>query len=158
MVLKGEAAWICLMLCNADGSYSLTLQTGLNSLIFAVLFSVVVLHWVTSKDSSMQTTYKSSGATGPTNPDTSNLRSKTKFGFDSGLRTHKNASSGERTVTTHISARGHDPESDVEDNVELKKIRVQVKHTVERGFSRAASRGPSSETTEDIGRRNNQSE
>lgn len=35
MVLRGEAAWICLMCCNAD-----------------ILFSVVVLHWVTSKDSS----------------------------------------------------------------------------------------------------------
>ncbi|PVH88166.1 hypothetical protein DL98DRAFT_509648 [Cadophora sp. DSE1049] len=34
MVLKGEEAWICLMCCNAD-----------------ILFSVVVLHWVTSKDS-----------------------------------------------------------------------------------------------------------
>ena len=33
MVLKGEPAWVCLMCCNAD-----------------VLFSVVVLHWVTSKD------------------------------------------------------------------------------------------------------------
>ncbi|CZT09660.1 uncharacterized protein RCO7_03748 [Rhynchosporium graminicola] len=34
MVLKREQAWICLMLCNAD-----------------ILFSVIVLHWVTSKDS-----------------------------------------------------------------------------------------------------------
>ncbi|KAH7379730.1 hypothetical protein BKA64DRAFT_234607 [Cadophora sp. MPI-SDFR-AT-0126] len=34
MILKGEEAWICLMCCNAD-----------------ILFSVVVLHWVTSKDS-----------------------------------------------------------------------------------------------------------
>ncbi|KAL2061324.1 hypothetical protein VTL71DRAFT_7597 [Oculimacula yallundae] len=33
MVLQGEEAWLCLMLCNAD-----------------ILFSVVVLHWVTSKD------------------------------------------------------------------------------------------------------------
>tara|TARA_R110002060_G_scaffold67862_3_gene76500 strand:+ start:321 stop:1067 length:747 start_codon:yes stop_codon:yes gene_type:complete len=34
MILKGEEAWICLMCCNAD-----------------ILFSVLVLHWVTSKDS-----------------------------------------------------------------------------------------------------------
>ncbi|KAH6673646.1 hypothetical protein B0J14DRAFT_53319 [Halenospora varia] len=34
MVLHGEAAWICLMCCNAD-----------------ILFSVLMLHWVTSKDS-----------------------------------------------------------------------------------------------------------
>ncbi|KAH8650246.1 hypothetical protein BGZ60DRAFT_473941 [Tricladium varicosporioides] len=36
MVLKGEAAWICLMCCNAD-----------------ILFSVLMLHWVTSKDSTV---------------------------------------------------------------------------------------------------------
>jgi hypothetical protein len=34
MILKGEAAWVCLMCCNAD-----------------ILFNVLVLHWVTSKDS-----------------------------------------------------------------------------------------------------------
>ena len=33
MVLKGEPGWICLMCCNAD-----------------ILFSVVVLHWVTKVD------------------------------------------------------------------------------------------------------------
>lgn len=33
MVLKGEPGWICLMCCNAD-----------------ILFCVVVLHWVTSKE------------------------------------------------------------------------------------------------------------
>ncbi|KAF9701589.1 hypothetical protein EKO04_000771 [Ascochyta lentis] len=33
MVLRGEPGWICLMCCNAD-----------------ILFCVVVLHWVTSKD------------------------------------------------------------------------------------------------------------
>jgi hypothetical protein len=39
MVLKGEPAWICLMCCNAD-----------------VLFSVVVLHWVTAIDSARSNT------------------------------------------------------------------------------------------------------
>lgn len=34
MVLHGEAAWICLMCCNAD-----------------ILFCVLVLHWATTKDS-----------------------------------------------------------------------------------------------------------
>ncbi|KAF4630354.1 hypothetical protein G7Y89_g7792 [Cudoniella acicularis] len=33
MVLKGEPGWICLMCCNVD-----------------ILFSVLVLHWITSKD------------------------------------------------------------------------------------------------------------
>jgi hypothetical protein len=39
MVLKGEPGWICLMCCNAD-----------------VLFSVLVLHWVTQVDSARGST------------------------------------------------------------------------------------------------------
>ena len=44
MVLRGEPGWICLMCCNAD-----------------ILFCVLVLHWVTSKDkpSSYQSTHAS---------------------------------------------------------------------------------------------------
>lgn len=44
MVLKGEAAWICLMCCNAD-----------------VLFSVLVLHWVTGRDQGSQSTHSGRG-------------------------------------------------------------------------------------------------
>ena len=123
---------------------------------FAVLFSVVVLHWVTSKDSTVQITQGSSGATGATNPNSSTLRSNMKGTFGDGVRTHKNATQGERTVTTHISAMNQDLESDGEDSIQLKKIRVQVEHThtVERGASREAS----SETTEDMERVNHRSE
>ncbi|OJD33741.1 ring finger domain protein [Diplodia corticola] len=39
MVLRGEPGWICLLCCNAD-----------------ILFSVLVLHWVTSGDRTGQTT------------------------------------------------------------------------------------------------------
>ncbi|KAJ4334342.1 hypothetical protein N0V95_009191 [Ascochyta clinopodiicola] len=39
MALRGEPGWICLMCCNAD-----------------ILFCVVVLHWVTSKDKPLQST------------------------------------------------------------------------------------------------------
>lgn len=48
MVLKGEPGWICLMCCNAD-----------------ILFCVIVLHWVTSKDrpSSYTSTHASRGGT-----------------------------------------------------------------------------------------------
>jgi hypothetical protein len=49
MVLKGEPGWICLMCCNAD-----------------ILFCVVVLHWVTSKDKTTVTTNPQSGAGGGT--------------------------------------------------------------------------------------------
>ncbi|RYN84462.1 hypothetical protein AA0117_g1213 [Alternaria alternata] len=44
MVLKGEPGWICLMCCNAD-----------------ILFCVIVLHWVTSKDKQTVTTDPHSG-------------------------------------------------------------------------------------------------
>jgi hypothetical protein len=48
MVLKGEPGWICLMCCNAD-----------------ILFCVVVLHWVTSKEQKEEDSLaRSSRATG----------------------------------------------------------------------------------------------
>ncbi|KAH7058657.1 hypothetical protein B0J12DRAFT_651025 [Macrophomina phaseolina] len=53
MVLNGEPGWICLMLCNAD-----------------ILFSVLILHWVTSGDRTGQTTGRSSTRDGyPANAD-----------------------------------------------------------------------------------------
>jgi hypothetical protein len=75
MVLKGEAAWICLMCCNAD-----------------ILFSVLVLHWVTSKDSS------SASSTAHTNSAVITNKLE-RFGYGTG------SASGRKTgVTTHISA------------------------------------------------------
>jgi len=44
MVLEGEPGWICLMCCNAD-----------------ILFSVLVLHWVTSIDASRSNRNSRSG-------------------------------------------------------------------------------------------------
>ncbi|KAF2466504.1 uncharacterized protein BDR25DRAFT_293412 [Lindgomyces ingoldianus] len=44
MVLKGEPGWICLMCCNAD-----------------ILFSVLVLHWVTANDSNRSVSGSSPG-------------------------------------------------------------------------------------------------
>ena len=48
MVLRGEPGWICLMCCNAD-----------------ILFCVLVLHWVTSKDkpAAYASTHASCGGT-----------------------------------------------------------------------------------------------
>ncbi|RDW73015.1 hypothetical protein BP6252_06922 [Coleophoma cylindrospora] len=46
MVLHGEPAWICLMCCNFD-----------------ILFSVLVLHWVTTKDSTTKFGSKNSNNT-----------------------------------------------------------------------------------------------
>lgn len=46
MILKGEPGWICLMCCNAD-----------------ILFSVLVLHWVTAIDSTRSASQNSHGGT-----------------------------------------------------------------------------------------------
>ena len=104
---------------------------------------------MTSKDPSIQAP-GSSGATGGANHNGSTLRSNTKAKY--GERTSPREAYGARTVTTHISAARPDVESDGEDSIELKKIRVQVEHThtVEREASR--------ETLEDRGRINNRSE
>jgi hypothetical protein len=84
MALKGEAAWLCLMCCNAD-----------------ILFSVLVLHWVTSKDKSyISSTARSSSLAGLRSPQsTPNKLEQFEFGTASG--------SGKNTgITTHISAVG----------------------------------------------------
>ncbi|KAH8601515.1 hypothetical protein B0O99DRAFT_606793 [Bisporella sp. PMI_857] len=130
MVLKGEAAWICLMLCNAD-----------------ILFSVVVLHWVTSKDTSMGS---SSSSSHNTNPQTA-----TQLSTLPGKPTNKSQfdnSFGEKytegTVTTHISASRDEGLSEEEDNIGMGKIRVQIGQRVEmeRGSSSSSgqTRRPSS--------------
>ncbi|OAL46156.1 hypothetical protein IQ07DRAFT_198741 [Pyrenochaeta sp. DS3sAY3a] len=59
MVLHGEPGWICLMCCNAD-----------------ILFCVIVLHWVTSKD-------KISTSTVHNTPNNASLRSGTNLALAS---------------------------------------------------------------------------
>jgi hypothetical protein len=58
MVLKGEPGWICLMCCNAD-----------------ILFCVMVLHWVTSKEEKEESAARSYGATGSNHPHTATIGS-----------------------------------------------------------------------------------
>jgi len=84
MVLKGEAAWLCLMCCNAD-----------------ILFSVLVLHWVTSKDKSYNSSTARSSSLGGlrSRRPTPNRLEQFEFGTAS--------SYGKKTgITTHISAAG----------------------------------------------------
>lgn len=48
--LNGEPGWVCLMCCNSD-SKILSRKEPKNILIVSlVLFSVLVLHWITSRD------------------------------------------------------------------------------------------------------------
>lgn len=82
MVLKGEPGWICLMLCNADSKPSPLGRTTrtkrpADSSPSTVLFSVLILHWVTSGDRTGQTTGRSYSREGanPSNPDGTRARS-----------------------------------------------------------------------------------
>lgn len=51
MVLRGEPVWICFMCCNSDSMFSPTaMAKSLTKQIRVVLFSAVVINWVTSKD------------------------------------------------------------------------------------------------------------
>jgi hypothetical protein len=109
MTLHGEAAWICLMCCNAD-----------------VLFSVLVLHWVTSKDS----TSVSSSAKSHTPPTNSKSPRNRLGSFDI---YSKSGSRNVGTVTTHISALKSGKEYDEVDigDIEMGGITVKVGQVVE---------------------------
>jgi len=51
MALNGEPGWVCLMCCNSDSRYPKSPPPSIfNPLLPAVLFSAIVIHWVTSKD------------------------------------------------------------------------------------------------------------
>ncbi|KAL5413028.1 hypothetical protein PMIN03_003956 [Paraphaeosphaeria minitans] len=114
MVLKGEPGWICLMCCNAD-----------------ILFSVVVLHWVTQVDrSSGSSSNRSLGGTGCMasvadakcgGGDVGTVKSCTRK--DSALE-ESNALEG--TMTTEIKATPSrkNREEDEDDTIELCGIQV----------------------------------
>jgi hypothetical protein len=82
MALKGEAAWICLMCCNSD-----------------ILFSVLVLHWVTSKDSS-----SASSSGGQSNSASRSAHASRSRNSIANKLSQLSYSNNEPTVTTHISA------------------------------------------------------
>ncbi|OCK74406.1 hypothetical protein K432DRAFT_409888 [Lepidopterella palustris CBS 459.81] len=111
MVLKGEPGWICLMCCNAD-----------------ILFSALVLHWITALDSSRA----SSGsipavlADRSVKMDGSQLRSGVR-GSGAWNCQKPEAQKPIGTVTTEIIAESRDADSDLE----LDKIRVQTEQTRE---------------------------
>lgn len=127
MVLKGEPAWICLICCNAD-----------------ILFSVLVLHWVTSKDKAATTssinTYSEQTATHTqrNNPN----GSMGPFSVVDKLGVFSTSEAGDATVTTHISAQEfkncEDEEVDIEwsgkrqrGSIPLGRIKVQVGQVVQ---------------------------
>lgn len=122
MVLKGEAAWICLMCCNAD-----------------VLFSVLVLHWVTSKDNHGQNSMGDTSLRQVSGKRAGNLtQGPSSAAVMSDNETMYGTSRCEPQVTTRISA-GEKYNGNVrEDEIELDdrkesggRWRVNVAQTVE---------------------------
>ncbi|KAI4955464.1 hypothetical protein J4E91_001325 [Alternaria rosae] len=98
MVLRGEPGWICLMCCNAD-----------------ILFCVLVLHWVTSKDKTTVTTNPQSGMGG----DTLGSRSGTR----SHQRRHSKLAYGDNTEeklrSEIITIKGISDESPTSNNISI---------------------------------------
>lgn len=150
MVLKGEAAWICLMCCNAD-----------------VLFSVLVLHWVTSKDKASTASSNDQYSGQIASQSQRNKNSAGSLGgpysvvdklgvFDA------NKVAREGTVTTHISAQElkhmEAQETDLDykgrgqrSSIPLGKIKVQVGRVVQvESRPRGSSPTGKSELGEDI--------
>lgn len=124
MILKGEAAWICLMCCNAD-----------------VLFSVLVLHWVTSKDKA-STASSNETHTGYISSQARRTKLSSSRADDSvvdKLGVFSSGKGGLGSVTTHISAQDLKRER-VKESIELTgrersfpldRIKVQVGRSVQ---------------------------
>jgi len=150
MVLKGEAAWICLMCCNAD-----------------VLFSVLVLHWVTSKDkastASSNDQYSVQNASqAPRNKNSAGSMGPYSVVDKLGVFDANASKAREGTVITHISAQElkhmDTEEADLDSNgrgqrssIPLGKIKVQVGRVIQvESRPRGTSPTGKSELGEDI--------
>jgi hypothetical protein len=150
MVLKGEAAWICLMCCNAD-----------------VLFSVLVLHWVTSKDkastASSNDQYSVQNASqAPRNKNSAGSMGPYSVVDKLGVFDANASKAREGTVITHISAQElkhmDSEEADLDSSgraqrssIPLGKIKVQVGRVIQvESRPRGTSPTGKSELGEDI--------
>lgn len=130
MVLRGEPGWICLMCCNAD-----------------ILFSVLVLHWVTQIDSMKSNSTNTNSVTAsrahasaipPTHdPNNGFLRiPKTSVQIWAGDRTSevdgkKAKIAGTTTTECYAGKKGDNGREDQEEIVEMHKITVRTEQTQE---------------------------
>ena len=140
MVLKGEQGWICLMCCNADSKFLVLKfrQLSKHWHLVSVLFSVLVLHWVTATDSTRNPSGSVHAALGERS-EGSQLGKANR----SSMVLSASRSENRRTqcvVTTECVANTKDLGSDIE----LDKIRVQTEQTreVEIDGRSDNSRGP----------------
>ncbi|EHL00125.1 hypothetical protein M7I_3885 [Glarea lozoyensis 74030] len=116
MVLRGEASWICLMCCNAD-----------------TIFSVLMLHWVTSKDSATNSSRDpNSHNDGTNNNKSQTYRSKIARFARPGKEEEQAEWEWQLGVTTTKievgNKDGHD--TDMEDGDHKGGINVRVGHSV----------------------------
>jgi hypothetical protein len=124
MVLKGEPGWICLMCCNAD-----------------ILFSVIILHWVTQVDRGVGgsssgsrvdrgTGNRENKQADPTPP--KSRRGSLHFWNGSRIVLNEPTPAFKGSMTTEIKAAPalHRDGSD-EDTIELRGIHVQTERTQE---------------------------
>jgi hypothetical protein len=149
VVLNGEPGWICLMCCNSD-SKSL-LSPLYPFLIFLVLFSVIVLHWITQKDkaTTMSTPKK---AYSKQNPATSQAKRATSRlptcdieGYELGLKDQRKG----QGVTTLVTAAKDDEDAFERITVPPNAITVESSHVREvfeiKSDRRSQSRGSESD-------------
>lgn len=59
MGLNGEPGWVCLMCCNCDSTYPVARSRSCRLLTGAVLFSAIVIQWVTSRDNASTSLHSS---------------------------------------------------------------------------------------------------
>jgi hypothetical protein len=53
-ILDGEKAWVCLLSCNIDSEFLLSLKTPSSKRIITVLICLLVLHWLTNQKEKTQ--------------------------------------------------------------------------------------------------------
>jgi hypothetical protein len=109
LVLNGEPGWVCMMCCNSDSRSPARRQMNAHK---TVLFSVLVLHWVTSVDKTRPSTphaYKTTSRRKSERPydgtNTGTITAKRQSRGDT-LATVDEAERQKVLVTTHIEADG----------------------------------------------------
>ncbi|CAG8977603.1 hypothetical protein HYALB_00008380 [Hymenoscyphus albidus] len=115
MVLEGQAAWVCLICCNSD-----------------ILFSVLTIHWVTSRDSPVNSSLDQHSARQGSGHQLSSFKSKLKsLRMSAGLAESQKGGGWVHTpnkTTTVIECGRTSPGS--EDESDKEGIKVEIGHSI----------------------------
>jgi len=121
MVLNGEPGWIRLMCCNIDSMSLPSLHPSRRLIEPTVFFSVLVLHWITSKDnaSTLTSSQNQNANNDPPSPRRLVPRpARSDFGdYETGLREYSKAV-GVMTVVTAAVVVGEE----VDEEMKLERI------------------------------------